>query len=195
MYKISKLKGCVYFNDIEVIQDDRLQPWNDYIVWLRLGNTPEIVDYVGNELDELKTADFIKKLQTIASTLRIKAKAAAIGKKGDRDYIFSQVELYELKYKVSIGEISNPYIESLMQNEAGEFGITLELFKQLIIYMYTDALSKYQVFMFMIERCRTKIQTLIENTLWEKVATAFTLIETLNDPEQAQEIMSNILAL
>lgn len=141
------------------------------------------------------------KLQSYASDLRLRAKAAAIGKKGDRDYIFAQVEMYELKYKIATGEISGQYYTDLLSNEAIEFGTTigieldLQSFKNIIIDRYETAEGLYRQFLFMIERCRTFIQTLIENHEWEKVDSAFALIDTLNDVSQATTLMSNILNL
>lgn len=141
------------------------------------------------------------RLQNYAADLRIRAKAAAIGKKGDRDYVFAQVEMYELKYRIATGEISDQYMLSLMESEALEFGnsigveMTLTQFQELIIYMYETAEDQYNLFLFMIERCRTFIQTLIENTEWVKVDQAFALIDTLNDAAQATDLMANILNL
>ncbi|MFY0481444.1 hypothetical protein ACI6PS_02465 [Flavobacterium sp. PLA-1-15] len=147
------------------------------------------------------TNNYIQRLQYYSTDLRIRAKAAAIGKKGERDYIFAQVEMYELKYRLAMGLINDSYMLQLLSEEAVEFGLSigvemsLQQFQELIIYMYESAESQYQVFLFMIERCRTFIQTLIENANWTKVDQAFALIDTLNDQAQAPELMANILNL
>lgn len=80
-------------------------------------------------------------------------------------------------------------------NEAIEFGLSIEDFKALIILRYETAEATYQQFLFMIERCRTFIQTLIENNDFTKVDSAFALIDTLDAPEQAQSLMASILEL
>lgn len=138
---------------------------------------------------------YMQRLQEKVIYLRMRAKAVAINKEGSASYINSQQELYELKFKVANGELSNTYIASLIENESVEFGLSLEDFKNLIISMYNNSLSNYQIFLFMIERSRTKIQTLIENQEWEKVIHAFELADSLATAEEAQTVMTNILAI
>ena len=153
------------------------------------------------DISDLKTPDYLTKLQLYSSNLRVRAKAAAIGKKGERDYIFAQVEMYELKYKIANDEIVGEYFTDLLANEAIEFGTTigvnldLATFKELIINRYETAEAQYRQFLFMIERCRTFIQTLIETNQFAKVDTAFAMIDTLNDVSQATTLMANILNL
>ena len=38
MYKISKLTGEIYLNDIEIIQDDRLEEWQTMYQWQLIAN-------------------------------------------------------------------------------------------------------------------------------------------------------------
>lgn len=91
-------------------------------------------------------------MASTAAELRIKAKAATVGKSGTWEYILSQVELYELKFKVASGIVINIYINSLIENETIEFGLPIQDFKDLIIQMYNTAKKeKYEVFLFMIE--------------------------------------------
>lgn len=152
-------------------------------------------------ISDLKSPEYLTKLQLYSSDLRVRAKAAAIGKKGERDYIFAQVEMYELKYKIATGEVSGQYFTDLLTNEAIEFsttiGVNLDLttFKELIINRYETAEAQYRQFLFMIERCRTFIQTLIETNQFDKVDSAFAMIDTLNDVSQATTLMANILIL
>ena len=152
------------------------------------GATPE-------EIAEEKKPIYLERLQNYSIDLRLRAKASAIGKKGSRDYIFAQVEMYELKCKVAKGIVSGQYFTDLLTNEAIEFGLSIEDFKALIILRYDTAEATYQQFLFMIERCRTFIQTLIENNDFTKVDSAFALIDTLDAPEQAQSLMASILEL
>lgn len=147
------------------------------------------------EIAEEKKPIYLERLQNYSIDLRLRAKASAIGKKGSRDYIFAQVEMYELKYKIAKGLVSGQYFTDLLTNESAEFGLPLEDFKGLIIQMYESAEATYQQFLFMIERCRTFIQTLIETNEFERVESAFALIDTLNDPSQATTLMANILNL
>lgn len=197
MYKISEYSNkIIHLPTGEVFfQDDRDERYLSYLVWLKNGNTPEKFYFFEGEEEEMNTQNYIAKLQSVAAELRIKAKAAAIGKTGTSEYIFSQVELYELKFKVASGVIVNNYITSLIENEAVEFGLPIQDFKDLIIHMYTTAKEKYEIFLFMIERCRTKIQTLIELTDFEKVEMAFTYINNLSNASQAEQTMTNILLL
>ena len=152
------------------------------------GATPE-------EIAEEKKTIYLERLQNYSIDLRFRAKASAIGKKGSRDYIFAQVEMYELKYKIAKGLVSGQYFTDLLTNESTEFGLSIEDFKALIISMYESAEATYQQFLFMIERCRTFIQTLIENNDFTKVDSAFALIDTLDASEQAQSLMASILEL
>ena len=167
--------------------ENLLKPiWNGS-EWIE-GATPE-------EIAEEKKPIYLERLQNYSIDLRLRAKASAIGKKGSRDYIFAQVEMYELKYKIAKGIVSGQYFTDLLTNEALEFGLSIEDFKSLIITMYETAEATYQQFLFMIERCRTFIQTLIENNDFTKVDSAFALIDTLDASEQAQGLMASILEL
>ena len=147
------------------------------------------------EIAQSKKSIYLERLQDYSIDLRLRAKASAIGKKGSRDYIFAQVEMYELKYKVAKGLVSGQYFTDLLTNESAEFGLSIEDFKALIISMYESSEAVYQQFLFMIERCRTFIQTLIENNDFTKVDSAFALIDTLDASEQAQSLMASILEL
>lgn len=199
MYVNSKLTGKIYkqIDDlyIEVIEDDRLQGWNDLQDWINQGNEILFVEATPKEIAQSKKSIYLERLQDYSIDLRIRAKASAIGKKGSRDYIFAQVEMYELKCKIAKGIVSGQYFTDLLTNEAIEFGLSIEDFKALIILRYETAEATYQQFLFMIERCRTFIQTLIENNNFTKVDSAFALIDTLDAPEQAQSLMASILEL
>lgn len=147
------------------------------------------------EIAEEKKSIYLERLQNYSIDLLLRAKASAIGKKGSRDYIFAQVEMYELKCKIAKGLVSGQYFTDLLTNEAIEFGLSIEDFKALIILRYDTTEATYQQFLFMIERCRTFIQTLIEKNNFTKVDSAFALIDTLDAPEQAQSLMASILEL
>ena len=54
MYKISKLTGKIYLNDIEIIQDDRLEEWQTMYQWQLNGGTFDEVDSTDEELLEEK---------------------------------------------------------------------------------------------------------------------------------------------
>jgi len=147
------------------------------------------------EVSSVKTPEYMKKLQDIVVDLMSRAEKAAIDKTGTSDYIKVQVDLYKNKYLVALGEISNPVIEAYITNEAQEFGVDYEAFCELIIWMYETSLGLFQNFQYMIERCRTKIQTLIENMSWSQADDAFALVSTLNNVDQAEALMDQILAL
>jgi len=155
----------------------------------------EIIEPTQEELNSIKFPIYIEKLQTIVTDLRIRAKGAAIGKSGTNGYVLAQVEFYEIKYQQCVSANNSQEIEDLLQNEADEYGITLEQFKALVISRYEEAREKYNLFMRMIERCRTKIQTLIENASWENVNVAFEIVATLDNVDEAQSVMNEILSL
>ena len=194
MYIISNLTGNIYLNGIKVPLDDSTQEFQQYLADKDIVGV-EYVEATPEEIAEEKKPIYLERLQNYSIDLRVRAKASAIGKKGSRDYIFAQVEMYELKCKVAKGIVSGQYFTDLLTNEAIEFGLSLEDFKALIISMYETAEATYQQFLFMIERCRTFIQTLIENDNFTKVDSAFALIDTLDVPEQAQSLMASILEL
>ena len=194
MYIISKLTGNIYLNGVKIPLDDSTQEFQQYLADKDIVG----VDYIEStpeEIAEIQRPILLERLQNYSIDLRIRAKASAIGKTGSRDYIFAQVEMYELKYKIAKGLVSGQYFTDLLTNEAVEFGLPLEDFKVLIITMYETAEATYQQFLFMIERCRTFIQTLIENNDFTKVDSAFALIDTLDASEQAQSLMASILEL
>ena len=198
MYQYSNFSGKIkntQTNEI-FIRDDRNQNFIDFLQWQ--SNEQNVIIFVDNffeEIEETQRPILLERLQNYSIDLRLRAKASAIGKKGSRDYIFAQVEMYELKCKVAKGIVSGQYFTDLLTNEAIEFGLSIEDFKALIISMYETAEATYQQFLFMIERCRTFIQTLIENNDFTKVDSAFALIDTLDAPEQAQSLMASILEL
>lgn len=196
MYRLNKNTGTLSLEGVVIPQDESSELFQEYQTWLRAGNTVQIItQLVPTEEKSMLTSKFMEKLQSVAADLRIRAKAAAIDKKGEQAYIFSQVELYELKYRVASGAIQDPYMISLLENESVEFGVTFEAFCELIMYMYETARATYEKFLLMIERCRTKIQTLIENESWAQVEQGFAFVATLENQEQAEGIMASILAL
>ena len=194
MYIISQLTGNIYLNGIKVPLDDSTQEFQQYLIDKDIVGY-ELIEATPEEIAEIQRPILLERLQNYSIDLRIRAKASAIGKKGSRDYIFAQVEMYELKYKIAKGIVSGQYFTDLLTNESVEFGLSIEDFKALIISMYETAEATYQQFLFMIERCRTFIQTLIENNDFTKVDSAFALIDTLDASEQAQSIMASILEL
>lgn len=54
MYTISKLTGKIYLNDIEIIQDDRLEEWKIMYQWQLNGGTFDEVDSTDEEVLEEK---------------------------------------------------------------------------------------------------------------------------------------------
>lgn len=197
MYKVSRCSNKILNTQTNEIfeYDDSILEYIEYSIWFNQGNLPEYVDFFDGESDFEKAKIKMQQLQQVVTDLRIKAKGAAIGKKGTNAYIIAQVEFYEIKNEQCLNPNNSEEVEDLLQNEADEFGITLEQFKALVIYRYNEAKEKYNLFMRMIERCRTKIQTLIENHNWENVETAFEFVSTLNNADQAQGIMDDILNL
>ena len=147
------------------------------------------------EIADIKTPLLMQKLQDVATDLRMRAKRAAIDKTGDDNYIQSQEELYRIKKEVAEGSIVNEAMTLLMHNEADEFGLTYEEFCALIISKFNAAENLYKIFLYMIERCRTKIQTLIEGSLFDQAEAAFALVDTLNNADQAEGLMAQILAI
>ena len=194
MYIISELTGKIYLNGVEIPLDDSTPQFQQYLEDKDIVGF-ELTEATPEEIAEEKKPIYLERLQNYSIDLRLRAKASAIGKKGSRDYIFAQVEMYELKYKIAKGIVSGQYFTDLLTNESAEFGLSIEDFKALIISMYETAEATYQQFLFMIERCRTFIQTLIENNDFTKVDSAFALIDTLDASEQAQSLMASILEL
>jgi hypothetical protein len=194
MYIISKLTGNIYLNGIKVPLDDSTPQFQQYLIDKGIVGV-QYIESTPEEIAEEKKHIYLERLQNYSIDLRLRAKASAIGKKGSRDYIFAQVEMYELKCKVAKGIVSGQYFTDLLTNEAIEFGLSIEDFKALIILRYDTAEATYQQFLFMIEICRTFIQTLIENNNFTKVDSAFALIDMLDAPEQAQSLMASILEL
>lgn len=147
------------------------------------------------EIAVIKTPLLMQKMQDVATDLRMRAKRAAIEKTGSDDYIKSQEELYRIKKEVAEGTIVDEGMTLLMRNEAAEYGLTYEMFCELILTKFYLAEALYKRFLYMIERCRTKIQTLIESHLFSQAETAFAMVDTLNSADQAESLMSNILVL
>ena len=52
MYEISKLTGRIYFNGVEVIQDDRFQDWNDYVTFIQGGGQLVVIESTPEEIAE-----------------------------------------------------------------------------------------------------------------------------------------------
>lgn len=54
MYQKSKLTGKIYLNEVEVIQDDRFQSWNDFVDHVSNGGILEEVEFVGSEVSDIE---------------------------------------------------------------------------------------------------------------------------------------------
>lgn len=147
------------------------------------------------QISIIKTPILMQKLQDVATDLRMRAKRAAIDKSGSDDYVKSQEELYRIKKEVAEGTIVDPAMTLLMRNEAAEYGLTYEMFCELILTKFYLAEAMYKKFLYMIERCRTKIQTLIESQLFSEAEAAFAMVDTLNSADQAESLMAQILAI
>jgi len=182
-------KKAIEFNPSENLNFFR-PVFNDYE-----NPTHVIESATSDDVAAVNTPIFMEKLQETVVDLVFRAEKAAIDKTGSEKYIKAQIDLYKIKYRVALGEIQNAAVEALIRNEANEFGVDYAAFCELIIWMYETSLALFEKFQFMIERCRTKIQTLIENRLWIETEIAFSIVETLNNVDQADAIMTQILNL
>lgn len=151
------------------------------------------------ETNEIKTNSYNEKLQSLVADLRIRAKGLAIGKTGSNAYIIAQIDFYQRKHENATTLNPIPEIDADLAAEGmRDFGITLELFKQLIDYMYTQGKEKENLLMCYIEQGRSAILTLMADNDWPKVDTAFSLAENLKGittVAEAQLIKNQILAL
>ena len=51
-YRLSKLTGKLYLDNIEIIQDDRLQEWNDFLSFISNGGVLEEIEATEEEIIE-----------------------------------------------------------------------------------------------------------------------------------------------
>lgn len=150
---------------------------------------------------------YMARLKAIVTELLWRGKGAAIGKRGSKSDIESQIELYENKRLDA--ESDDPEIIERLTGEAIEYGAaSLTDFQNIIISKYEAAHAMHRVIKSIVERGRTKIQTLIEQENYEAARAGFALALSIIDEnaepgdidpadvaQNAKDILTQILAL
>lgn len=155
---------------------------------------PLLVDGVVVEsanISELKAMDLTNRINKAFTLLRQRALASSIGKSISFgfEYIKEQSEQYTYKYDVAIGNVEDSFVNSMIDNEANDFGINPEQMRQLIIDRYLQGKGVFMAYTSMIERARTKALTMIEISDFEKAEQITLMMEnvptemTLEDAE------------
>lgn len=158
--------------------------------------TKLVIDLSVEEIDANLTPFYSNWLKQKVTELMIKAEGAAIGKTGDIDYIKNQIELYKNKYRNCITLTPIAEVDADLALEGmRDFGVELEVFKQVVIYLYEDSSAVFDLFVHYIEQCRSAILTLIQNKDWTKCEQAKTIVDGLQSPAESQNVKNLIMAL
>lgn len=119
----------------------------------------------------------------------------ALDKTGSLEYLRAQRELYEQKVGIAKGDISDPFLTGLLETEAIQEGVPIELYRDAIISKWDSTLPMFNKHLMMIERGRTKIITLIEQGKLTQARYALNLTENLFDSAGAEDLLTTILEL
>ena len=155
-----------------------------------------VIDLSEEEINAKNKAYYDNWLKNKVTYLLIKAEGYAIGKEGDVDYIKTQIKLYETKYANATTLTPIAEIDADLALEGmRDFGVELEVFKQLIVYMFEPSQEAFALFVHYIEQCRSAILTLIASNEWDKVEQARVIVDSLASPTEAQTVKNLILNL
>ena len=188
MYKISKLTGKIYLNDIEIIQDDRLEEWQTMYQWQLNGGTFDEVDSTDEELLEEKSNKLINLQKVVLQKIQNYTRALSMGKsiKDDLDY-FERV--YTLKYEIAIGTKTDPL--NTLELEANLEGYnSIQEYKELIINKFEQGRGFFEIAMQMIEVLRKQIFVDIELYNLDKAIQRLEIIDNLEDTIQVDDIQN-----
>lgn len=160
------------------------------------GATPEQVTIRINELEN----EIINKF----NYLLMRALSSSMGKYGSFEYLQNQKLEYDEKYQVAKGlkistpiadaiekEMNRDFTDSLLSDILTGYGIIPALTRigkmyQLIVLRYEYAQIRYETFKGFVIDFRTKCRTFIEQSEFDKLKTAFTMVDNL--PEQLTDL-------
>lgn len=199
MYVISELTGKIYLDGVEIPLDDSTPQYQQYLAEKDIVGVT-YVESVESEIATNKAKELTERINKAFTFLRQRALASSIGKSltFGFDYIKEQADQYTYKYEVAIGNIEDSFVNSMIDNEALDFGITTEQMRQLIIDRYLQGKGCFMAYSSMIERGRTKALTMIEiNDLYkaEQIAVLMENVPTTLSFEDAQELNNQMLAI
>ena len=200
MYTRSRLTNKIYFNGVEVPQDDTTQMFQDYLTHILNNGVVEYVDSLPEEINAKKVSDLTLRITNAFTFLRQRALASSIGKPISLgwEYIKEQADQYKYKYAVANGDIVDVSMMASIEDEAQDFGITAEQMKLLIIDRFLQGQSAYLFFTGMIERGRTKALTKLEALDFESTEAIIVLMENVPEVlsiEDAQALNNQMLAI
>lgn len=200
MYTRSRLTNKIYFNGVEVPQDDTTQMFQDYLTHILNNGVVEYVDSLPEEINAKKVSDLTLRITNAFTLLRQRALASSIGKPIALgwEYIKEQADQYKYKYAVANGDIIDASMMASIEDEAQDFGITPQEMKDLIIERFLQGQSAYLFFTGMIERGRTKALTKLEALDFESTEAIIVLMENVPEVlsmEDAQALNNQMLAI
>lgn len=151
MYQISKLTGNVYFNGVLVPQDDRLQEWNDYIIFKNNGGIVSEFEGTPEEIAEQQQAETLLEVKKFMQQklqdgfnffndldLRITVALSAM----DKETLFPKLD-----------EIDSLFFPPLNKIKTGDFASALYLFSNqtapsdaFVLNFYNKALTFCQTY-------------------------------------------------
>lgn len=153
----------------------------------------ELVDYWKPRLNERLINAFVLLIKI--------AKASSMQKHLNPEYQQCLEEVYKLKYDVTSGAKTRPYVQSLLENEAeNDFAMTLDYatYSGMVTGMWDNGQLIFDNFIAMVERGRSAGLTALERDDIDKAKQIVELME--NVPEQlteaeAQALTADLLTL
>lgn len=169
MYQKSKLTGKIYLNNVEVIQDDRLEEWRVMHQWVLAGGVFEMIESTPEEIAEQTQTEQLNELISVCEYLTDRALISSVSKEGGEKYLQGQITRYKEKYKVAkqyiiYQTINNQFwydaivIEMNNTNAIFNYGLTIPIFMGIIVQQFELGELRSQKFETAIEifRCKTK---------------------------------------
>ncbi len=200
MYTRSLLTNKLYFDGVEVPQDDTTEMFQDYLSYIQANGMVTEVESTPEEIKAKKINDLTLRITNAFTLLRQRALASSIGKPIALgwEYIKEQADQYKYKYAVVNGDIIDANMMASIEDEALDLGITVQQIKDLIKYRFLQGQSSYLFFTGMIERGRTKALTKLEALDFESSEAVVSLMENVPEVlsmEDAQALNNQMLAI
>lgn len=199
MYIISELTGKIYLDGVEIPLDDSAPGYQLFLTKKDIVGVT-YVESVESEISTSKSKELTERINKAFTFLRQRALASSIGKSLEFgfEYIKEQADQYTYKYEVAIGNIEDSFVNSMIDNEALDFGITTEQMRQLIIDRYLQGKGYFMAYSSMIERGRTKALTMIEVNDLVKAEQIVILMENVPEMlnmEEAELLTNQMLSI
>ena len=190
MYTRSLLTNKVYFNGVEVPQDDTTQMFQDYLTFIQGGGIVTEVESTAEEVAEQTQTEQLNELISVCEYLTDRALISSVNKEGGEKYLQGQISRYKEKYKVAKQYIADQTINNQFwydaivtemnnTNAIFGYGLTINVFMGIIVEQFELGELRSQRFETAIEIFRCKTKDLILANEFERSGTCLTMAKNI----------------